>query len=400
MLEINTNTLPSVNKSVERSSVSVELLGSKISPQIIGKFGIDAVRAVAKRHSPRIFSLLEDLTSPEELEARLCTPEVEEETDFWEAMMKVVFFVNREAHVQFLVQRGIEFRDEKENTTDYVVRALLDHSRDVDAVIDHWLRESGEEVGGRAYVIFRSKLPLQETKALLKGINPLTLETKLKPYFTKQGYGDHCKVKNVPSKGKNGFTLGRTGYQTNRIVQDVAKKRRTRLDRDFHTDYVFFHDESNSLWVCAKNARDARNFADIISVLSGNDQLFQEQTSFQLHPVTDVRFGDVLARSHGSVGKRPVLKGVSMKDRESNISSTERTNRRERCLTDRPVKSYEDPAKTILKVSFGLELPGLDGKIAKLEFHSGKVRIFEGATVEDAVNLMAACSLAKAHANA
>jgi hypothetical protein len=400
MLDLNKEHLLGTYAKTSRDAVSVELLGAKVSPQIIGRFGLDAIRSLAKRHSTAVTLLLEDAISVEEVESRLSTPEVETETPFWEAMMKAVFFVNREANVHLLTQRGLSFRDENESVTDFVVRALLEREHDVDAVLNFWLRESGEEVGGRSYTIFRSKLSPKETMSLLKGINPTRLEALLQPYFTNQGYGDHCKVKSVPSKGKNGFTLGRTGLQTNRIVQDVAKQRRTRIDRDYLTDYVFYHEGSNSLWVCAKNARDARTYADFIAMLSGNDQLFQEQTSFDLQPIAEVGFRDILARSQASVGKRPVLKRVAMKNRESNISSTESTGRRERCLSERALKSYEDPAKTISKILFGLELPGTDGEIAKIEFHGGKVRIFEGCTVEDAVALMHACRLVKFDARA
>ena len=387
-------------KAVAYAEVPIDLLGYKASPQVTGRFKLPALRTIAQHFSPIIVTLLSTIENESDVQACLSAggEKVNGEVRFWHELTKGLFLLDR-ARVNWLVARGIEFR-KGESKSEFVARALTEHADDVRAVLFSWLQESGEEVGGRSYLVFPAQKSAQETAAFLRGVKSDKLMAALKPYFEKQGYSDHCEVVPVEeAKGKRGFVLDRASHQDAKFVLDSTKQKKQRNDRDLLTDYVFYHQESNTLWVHARSPRDGGNYADTIAFLTGNPEIFQEQLSFDLSPVNRLEFANDLTAIKQKFSKKVSLRYVRKKDPKINFTGTISADRYEDCLSGRMEEVIGHPMTKILEVGFAIALDPAKKSRAKIEFSPGKIKLGEGVTVEQAMMLAASLGFIKPYAN-
>jgi hypothetical protein len=268
-------------------------------------------------------------------------------------------------------------------------------------VLFFWLQESGEDVGGRSYLVFPAKKPAAETVTLLRAVKSDKLTEALKPYFDKQGYSDHCEVVPVEeAKGKRGFVLDHAGRQDAKTVLDSTKQKKQRNDRDLLTDYVFYHEDTNTLWAHARSVRDGRHYADTVAFLTGNPEIFQEQLSFDLSVLNRLEFAADLAAVKQRFSKKISLRYVRKKDPKINHTGTIRAERHEECLSNRMEDVVGHPLTKILEVGIAITLDPAKTRTAMIEFSPGKVKLGEGVTVEQAMMLAVCLGFIKPYANA
>lgn len=235
---------------------------------------------------------------------------------------------------------------------------------------------------------------------MLRSIDGRKLVADLRAYFEKQGYGTHCDLIPVDAKGKRGFIIDRCGYQDTKTVMSPEKKKKKRFDRDFLRDYVFFHDESNCLWVYAKSGKDAKYYADRIAEFAGDPLLFGQQDSYNLLAVQSADFVHALAGVQQDLAKKVVLKAVRIRDPDENSSKTVSTKRHEHCLMARENKDFASPRYEVKKVVVGVNVGQDREKIGAVEFTGGKIKIAEGITVEEVVALAGKLGIKKPYTNA
>ncbi len=380
--------------SADTFSIPIELIGDQISPEVLAGIGLRPLQRIAETYSESvIYPKIKDVKSSEAavLEAIMrFAGEVENETGFLEAIAKVRLFLDDDSRVDFLVKEGLAFEDGESNA-EFIVRALLDHPKLFALAGQNLIASETSNVSDRSYLLFISRRPPALTVQRIKAITPEQFQAGLQPHFQEKGYGKFCRVLKSSSDTRVGFAIDRAGRLSGREVLDSKDARKTRFERWLRSDYLFFDEQKNTLWIHAKAPSDAGIYADLIGELIGDAVNFSRNDELDFDFVLN---GDLPQRLQKAQDEMMV--DVTLRQLEIWSPTTtyiHRAKKNDRCLTDSRVNELDgvkpgNKVKNCSRVGLSpkndecgkLVITGnrIALKAGLTETHAGKVLLFLG----------------------
>lgn len=384
-------------------TIPIELIGSHISPEVLAGIGLKPLQEIAKVYSPNvIYPMIKDIRSSETavLESIMrFADQVENEVLFLQAISQVRLFLDNENRIDFLLKQGLEFENGESNGS-FIVRALINHQSAFIFASQNLIAAETSNVSDRSYLIFLSSRPSSLVTQKINSISPVQFETALGPRFQKKGYGSYVRVLKSANNGRMGFAIDRAGRLSGREVLDTKDTRKTRFERWLRSDYLFYDEKKNALWIHAKAPLDAAIYAEVVGELIGDVANFCRSDELDLDFVLT---GDLPLRVQKA--RSEMMVKVSVRRLEISAPTTtyaHQAPKYARCLTEMDFNQRDGISigNKVKKLVLDVGLSPNNDETGRIIITGNRIALYSGLSEVQAGKLLHLLGLQEEHAYA
>lgn len=279
----------------------------------LAEVGIDTVKDIAKKYSPKAFQTIKDIPSERAdlVSEALLDIKGEHTRDF----IGSIFWIHRLVEAQWtdrLEQGSLKILS-SEDVGAFCWRVLQSSPKEFTKAVDQLC--SQDLSGGRSYFIFKPR-DSDSRSFLVNGLRQDldVIRALCSDHGQRQGYGEYLRVAEYENDDVIGYSIEHGSYRRGSVKIDPNEKAVPMMTRDIRHDLVFYHSSSKSIWVsCA--SKDADYYRNLLErSLFGESGCFVEQMVFSTDFLKSDELGPLLNKARAGIGSSLRIVSAVYKD--------------------------------------------------------------------------------------